>query len=76
MQPRNLPGQSIVLRELTLLRALGVSLRTVRPRPARRSLPPLPVRHELLPTSRPPLLDGFPAAVPPEGWTGQDRSRG
>jgi hypothetical protein len=66
MQPRNLHARATVLRELSLLRALGVSLRTVRHRPDKRA-PSLsatpPTRQELLPMAKPPELAGFPAAV-------------
>ena len=65
MQPRNLHARVAVLRELALLRALGVSLRTVRHRPKRlSSLSVTPqARQELLPMTKPPELAGFPAAV-------------
>jgi hypothetical protein len=66
MQPRNLHARATVLRELALLRALGVSLRTVRHRPDKRastlSATP-PARQELLPMAKPPELAGFPAAA-------------
>jgi len=71
MHPRNLLAHSIVLRELTLRRALGVSLRTVRQDPAGRT--PSSVRRELLTASRPPLLDGFPPAAAPDRWTNMPR---
>ena len=66
MQPRNLPAHSSVSRELTLLRALGVSLRTVRYRPGKRppALSPAPqAGQELLPMARRPQLGGVPAAA-------------
>ena len=66
MQPRNLQAHAAMLRELALLRALGVSLRTVRRRPVKRpsslSAPP-PARPELLPAANPPQLAGLPADV-------------
>jgi hypothetical protein len=73
MQSRNLNARAAVLRELALLRALGVSLRTVRRRPGKRapSLPTVPpARQELLPLARPAEGVVVPAAVAARGVRG------